>query len=157
MSTRVYLETTILSYLVARPSRDLITAANQQLTHEWWDMRRRYFDLCVSEAVLQEIRSGDAQMAALRTTLAANLPALVITDEVSALAAVITRRLALPPKAATDAVHIAVSVVHGVDYLLTWNCKHIANAEMRTRLLAVCEAHGRSLPVICTPAELMGE
>jgi hypothetical protein len=91
------------------------------------------------------------------TALAAGLPLLAITDEVIALAEALVRRGPLPPKAATDAVHIAVAAVHAVDYLLTWNCKHIANAEMRHRVLAVCEGLGHRMPVIYTPAELMGE
>lgn len=155
--SRVFVETTILSYLAARPSRDLITAANQQLTHEWWDRRRGDFALCVSEAVLREARAGDRQVAAKRTDRAAGLPLLAITDEVIALAEALVQRGPLPPQAATDAVHIAVAAVHAVDYLVTWNCKHIANAEMRHRVLAVCEECGHRLPVICTPAELMGE
>lgn len=154
---RVYLETTIFSYLAARSSRDLITAANQQLTHEWWDRRRADFMLCLSEAVLREVRAGDAQTAARRSNLTADLPVLAITDEVIALAEALVQRGPLPPTAATDAVHIAVAAVHTVDYLLTWNCKHIANAEMRPRMLAVCEQRGHRVPLICTPAELMGE
>ena len=154
---RVYLETTILSYLAAPPSRDLITAANQQLTHDWWTRRQGDFDLCVSEAVLREISAGDSQVAARRTALAASLPLLAVTPEVVALADALVRNGPLPPKAATDAVHIAVAAVHRVEYLLTWNCKHIANAEMRPRVRAVCEGRGHPVPIICTPAELMGE
>ncbi|HEX7242380.1 MAG TPA: type II toxin-antitoxin system VapC family toxin [Longimicrobiaceae bacterium] len=153
----VYLETTILSYLAARPSRDLITAANQQLTHEWWERRRSDFSLCVSEAVLREARAGDPQVAAKRDELAAGLPLLVITEEAIALAEALVRQGPLPPKAATDAIHIAVAAVHAVEYLLTWNCKHIANAEMNPLVRAVCERLGHRMPVICTPAELMGE
>lgn len=155
--SRVYLETTIFSYLAARPSRDLIAAANQQLTREWWDQRRGDFALCLSEAVLRETRAGDPPVAARREELTVDLPLLVITQEVVALAEALVRRGPLPPKAATDAVHIAVAAVHGVDYLLTWNCKHIANAEMRQRVFTVCEGRGHRMPVICTPAELMGE
>ena len=154
---RVYLKTTILSYLAARPSQDLITAANQQLTYEWWELRRGDFVLCVSEAVLCEARAGDPQIAAKRNELTASLPLLAITDEVIALAEALVRRGPLPPKAATDAVHIAVAAVHAVDYLLTWNCKHIANPEMRHQVLAVSEDRGHRLPIICMPAELMGE
>lgn len=154
---QVYLETTILSYLAARPSRDLITAANQQLTHEWWERRRTDFSLCISEAVLREARAGDPQVAAKRDELAAELPLLAITGDVIAMAEALVRQGPLPPKAATDAVHIAVAAVHGVEYLLTWNCKHIANAEMHPRVRAVCEGRGYPMPVICTPAELMGE
>jgi hypothetical protein len=153
---RVYIETTILSYLAARPSRDLITAANQQLTRAWWENRRGDFSLCVSEAVLREARAGDPQVAAKRDALAAGMPLLAVTDEVIALAEALVRRGPVPPKAATDAVHIAVVAVHAVDYLLTWNCKHIANAEMHRQVLAACESRGHRMPIICTPAELMG-
>ena len=106
---------------------------------------------------LREARAGDPQLAAQRIALAAGLLLLAITDDVVILAEALVRRGPLPLKAATDAVHIAVAAVHAVDYLLTWNCKHIANAEMRHRVLAVCEGHGHRMPVICTPAELMGE
>src|SRR3712207_1030532 len=123
MTARVYLETTIFSYLAARPSGDLITAANQRLTHEWWDTRRADFDLCVSEAVLREIRGGDAQMARKRVELANGLSSLGVTEEVDAFAEVLVRRGLVSPKDATDAFHIAVASVHEVDYLLTWNCK----------------------------------
>lgn len=153
---QVYLETTILSYLTARPSRDLITAANQQLTHEWWERRRADFHLCISEAVLREARAGDPQVAARRNELAADLQLLAITDDVVALAQALVLQGPLPPRAATDAIHIAVAAVHAVEYLLTWNCKHIANAEMHPRIRAVCTDRGYSMPVICTPAELMG-
>ncbi len=157
MLPRLYLETTILGYLGSPPSRDLITAANQKLTRQWWRHRRRDFALFVSEAVLREARAGDPQYSAKRLEYTKGMPLLATTQEVTELAQALLRRGPLPPRAATDAVHVAVATVHAVDYLLTWNCKHIANAEMQRQVRAICEGRGYRLPVICTPAELMGE
>ena len=111
----VYIETSILSYLTARPSRDLLAAAHQQITRTWWDFHRARFEVFVSQLVDEECRRGDA-----------------------------------------DAAHIALAAVHGMDYLLTWNCRHIDNAETKPIMRAVCAGHGYPCPEICTPEELMG-
>ena len=157
MKPRVYLETSVISYLTARPSRDLIVAAHQQLTREWWEKRRSNFDLFVSRAVIQEAASGDRQAAALRLKEIANLPKLALTEGAEALAVALLQRRALPPRSGTDALHIALATVHGMDFLMTWNCRHIANAEAQQAIASTCLLHGYAPPAICTPEELMGD
>jgi len=155
MKPTVYLETTIASYLTAWPSRDLVTAAHQQLTGEWWQTRRDEFEMFVSRLVLQEASGGDPGAAARRLAVLNDLPILEVTEEAASLAQELVRKVPLPARAAVDALHIAIAVVHGIDYLLTWNCTHIANAALRTEIEAVSRAHGYASPVICTPEELL--
>jgi hypothetical protein len=153
----LYLETTIPSYLTSRPSRDLIIAGHQQITKEWWMGRRSQFDIYISQLVIDEAEAGDA--AAMRDRLKAiqRLPLLEITSEVEELAAAIIASGAIPRKAATDAAHIAIAAVHRMDFLLTWNCAHIANAAIARTVAGVCRQSGYDCPVICTPEELSGE
>lgn len=157
MPPTVYVETSIVSYLAARPSRDLVVAARQQLTHTWWRERRPAFDLYVSQVVVDEALAGDPEAAGRRAALMAELPLLDITPEVAELAAALIERVPLPPRAGADAAHIAVAAYHGMDFLLTWNVAHIANAELRPRMEQVCRENGYSVPVLCTPDELIGE
>jgi len=152
----VYLETSIISYLAARPSRDLVTAARQQVTREWWARRRASFVVYVSEAVIAEARVGDQAAANRRTEILAKLPLLEITPEAVQLAGAIARTLRLPRRAAADALHIATAAVHAIDFLLTWNSTHIANAELRPMVEQACRAGGHAAPILCTPDELMG-
>jgi hypothetical protein len=156
MKPKVYIETTIVSYLTARSSRDLIIAAHQQLTQEWWDNRRESFDLYISQVVIQESSAGDILMAQKRLEALETFPLLDLRLEAVALARALVEKGPIPDKAKMDALHIAVATVHGMDYLLTWNCKHIANAEMQTAVAAVCRAAGYEPPVVCTPEELLG-
>jgi hypothetical protein len=156
LKARLYLETTVPSYLTAWPSRDLIRASHQQITREWWETRRSDFELFISQLVLDEAAAGDPEAARARLVVLANVPLLDLTEEVSSLALALVSSLALPVKATTDAAHIALAAVHGIHFLLTWNCAHIANAEMSTTIHAVCREHGFTAPVICTPEELMG-
>jgi hypothetical protein len=128
MKHRVYIETTIVSYLTARPSRDLVVLAHQQVTQEWWDARRHAFDLFVSQLVVREASSGDSDAALRRTELLQTFPMLELNDAALHLARTLLKRNAVPQKAIEDALHISVATAHGMDYLLTWNCKHIANA-----------------------------
>ena len=156
MKQKVYIETTIPSYLAGRPSRDLVIAGNQELTREWWDGRREVFDLYVSQFVLDEAKDGDAEAARRRLDILDGLAELAINEEAVHLAEKLVFEGIVPPKAATDAAHIAVAAVNEMDYLLTWNCRHIANAEIMKRIYSLCEGEGYNCPVICTPAELMG-
>jgi len=156
MLFKVYLETTIISYLAARPSKDLITAAHQQLTHEWWQDRREDFDLFSSQLVVQESSAGDVAIAQSRLQLLSAIPLLVVNQACVSLGRALVDRGPIPQKAAVDALHIAIATVHGMDYLLTWNCKHIANAEMQTAVNRICRHDGYEPPVICTPEELLG-
>ena len=157
MKSRLYVETSVISYLAARPSRDLIVAAHQQITHEWWDIRRFEFDLSLSQLVLTEAKFGDPGVAAARLQLLQGIPLLDIHDEVAELAQQLLSAGYLPRKAAQDAIHIAIAAIHGMDYLLTWNCKHIANAHMRPRIERLIHIAGYHVPVIATPEELPGE
>jgi len=126
---KVYIETTIVSYLRARPGSDLIIAAHQQLTRDWWRNRRADFDLFISQAVIEEASAGDPQAAADRLQVLAQIRVLGLNESALQLARALVSKGPLPEKAAVDALHIALATVHGMDYLLTWNCKHIANAE----------------------------
>ncbi len=154
MSPKVYLETTIPSYLTAWRSRNLIRAAHQEATREWWEGRSR-FELYVSQVVVNEAARGDSEAAKERLEALAGIPILDVTEDAEALAENLVERGPLPRKAAVDALHIGVATVHGMDYLLTWNCTHIANAATRGEIEAVCRESGLAPPIICTPIELM--
>lgn len=156
MRNTLYLETTIFSYLAARPSRDLIVAAHQQLTHEWWADQRQEFGLYASELVRQEAAAGDPEAAARRLELLESCELLATTKEALRVAEALVEQKAVPAKVAEDAAHIAIAAVNGMDYVLTWNCKHIANARLQRAIEAVCAGQGYQLPVICTPEELTG-
>jgi predicted nucleic acid-binding protein len=134
----------------------LIRAGHQQLTKEWWQTRRAGFDIYISQFVLDEAAAGDAEAARERLAALQGLPILDVSEEVVNLARALNASLALPEKAVTDAAHIATAAVHGMHFLLTWNCAHIANAEMFVAIERVCQENGFSCPVICTPEELMG-
>jgi predicted nucleic acid-binding protein len=155
---RVYLETSFVSYLTAVPreSRDPITAAHQQITIEWWARRREDFDLVVSQIVVDEIQRGDSSIAKNRLEAVASLPRLLVTDQATTLARNIVAKGFLPQKAFPDALHIAIATVHQVEYLLTWNCKHIANVEVLPRIANLLDSLNLVLPIICTPEELLG-
>ena len=157
MAPKIYLETTIISYLAARPSKDLITAAHQQVTRDWWQNRRRDFDLFSSQLVIQESSAGDAAVAQTRLQLLSDISLVQVNVDCVSLARALVERGPIPEKAAVDALHIAIATVHGMDYLLTWNCKHIANAEMQTAVNRICRSAGYEPPVICTPEELSGD
>jgi predicted nucleic acid-binding protein len=153
----VYLETSFISYLVARPSRDVIVAGHQQTTQEWWDNRRSQFECSASQVVIDEASVGDATEIQKRLAIISGLPILKVTAEAEVLAQAIMAAGVLPPHAGRDAVHVAVAAIHAIDYLLTWNCKHLANAQISRRIALVCEKLKQQMPVICTPEELMGE
>jgi hypothetical protein len=153
----VYLETSLVSYLVARPSRDLLVAAHQQVTQDWWASRRGEFECSVSQVVIDEASAGDPAEVQKRLAIIGGLPALEITEAAESLTEAIIAAGILPPRAVRDAGHVAVAAVHAIDYLLTWNCKHLANAQISRRIAVVCERLGHRMPIICTPEELMGE
>lgn len=153
---KVYVETSVISYLTARPSKTILGAAHQQITAAWWEQRFKY-ELLISESVLTECGAGDPDAAQSRLAVVANLPLLIITENSLQIAEALLERDIIPPKAAEDALHIAVATVYGVDYLLTWNCRHIANPEIQRNIAAYLEQVGLCLPFICTPEELLGE
>lgn len=153
MASKVYVETSVVSYLTAFPSRDIVVAAHQQITHQWWAARDK-FELYVSEAVLAEASAGDPSAAARRMASVAALPVLAISNEAADLAARLVEAGILPRKAFVDALHVAAAAVHGMDFLLTWNCTHIANARVRAKVEERCRSLGLQPPIICTPEEL---
>ncbi len=157
MSETVYIETSILGYLTARSTKNLILAANIEVTKDWWESRRSAFTLYISKVVLDEVARGDPEIAANRLEILNGVPLVELNQAVRNLAAQFLSRSNLPPKASDDAVHIAAATVHGLDYLLTWNCKHIANAQIQRKLEEISFDFGYQLPVICTPYELLGD
>ena len=153
---KIYLETSVISYLTARPSKTIIGAAHQQITLAWWELRHQY-ELFVSESVLRECGAGDLDAAQKRLAMVRDVPLLTITEQALDIAQALVSEKIIPTKAAEDALHIAIATLNGVDYLLTWNCKHIANPEIQRNIAAYLEKVGLFLPFICTPEELLGD
>ena len=153
----VYIETTIVSYLVARPSRDLILAAHQETTREWWRQERLQYRCVTSDEVLREASMGEPEMSRRRLEELAGMALLRVDDAVRLLARDMLKEQLLPPAVVSDATHAAVASLHRVDYLLTWNCRHLANPHLQKKLRAFMAARGLVLPEICTPIELAAE
>ena len=157
MRSRLYVETSVISYLTARPSRDAIALSHQQLTREWWERASSEFDLFASRLVVAEAQMGDTEAAAARLAVLEPITLWAETVERRSLAQKLLVAGGLPLKAASDALHIGIAAVHGMDYLVTWNCKHIANARMLRFVAETCRSAGFEPPVICTPEELAEE
>ena len=157
MKPKLYLETTIPSYLTSWSSRDLIIAGHQQITREWWEKRRGDFDIYISQFVLDEVSAGDPFAAHQRIKAVKGLALLDITPEVGPLARSILDLGLIPPRSATDAAHIAIAAVHGIQFLMTWNCVHLANAVIAQKVAGICVRNGFACPTICTPEALLGE
>ena len=157
MTKTIYIETSIIGYLTARPSKNLIVAANAEITRDWWDTQRNSFTIYISQLVLQEAAKGDPEMVNKRIEVLNNFPLLDITEPVQNLAQEFQKQSNLSPTAAYDTVHIATATVYGLDYLLTWNCKHIANPYIQKKLSQIADSLGYELPTICTPYEMLGE
>jgi hypothetical protein len=153
----VYIETSIPSYMTARPSRDVRAAAWRDITVQWWDTARRRYDLYTSEIVVAEAREGDAGAAERRIDALRGIPELVVDAEVESLAARLIAGGGFPPAAEFDALHVALAAVHTVDFLLTWNCRHINNADTKPTIRSICALAGYVCPEICTPQELLPE
>ncbi len=151
----VYLETSVIGYLASRRSADIVTAGKQQITHDWWNIHRSRFALFVAPPVLDECSAGDPTAAAERLVFVAGITVLVISQAAQELASELMLSVPLPKKAQVDALHIAISATTQMDYLLTWNCKHIANPSLRRRIEEVINAAKLVPPVICSPQELV--
>ena len=145
-----------MSYLTARPSRDVVVAGHQQVTREWWENRRLGFSVYISPLVLHEAQDGDPEAARLRLAAIEAVQVLDVTEAAVVLGEVLVARDVIARRSAADALHISIAAVHGMDYLLTWNMSHIANAELRPQIEAVCRGEGYEPPILCTPEELMG-
>ncbi len=157
MAPKVYLETSVVSYMTSRLARDVVVLAHQQLSREWWEVRRGEFELYTSEVVVAESERGDPEAARARREILRQTRKLAASEVAEQLVPVLLRATGLPPKALADMAHIALATVHGMQYLLSWNCKHIANAAVRRTVIRTCRERGYEPPVICTPEELMGE
>ena len=156
MASLVYVETSVVSYYTARLSRDIVTAARQTITQEWWDEARERYEIYISTLVVEEAKIGDSEAARKRLTAISGLPILEINDAAEELAKRLVDEELIPETSAEDALHIALATVHGMDFLLTWNFRHINNAEMKAKIRAAIEAVGYECPIICSPEELGG-
>lgn len=155
MNPTVYIETTIVGHLTARLPSDAVVAGQMLATRKWWSESRRHFEVFTSAVVLNEASKGNPAAAADRVNLLATIPFLSIPEASADLADLLVARNALPFKARVDAAHVAIAASSGMDYLLTWNCRHLANATLRARIEQVCRERGFDPPIICTPFELM--
>ncbi len=157
MNPKVYIETSVISYLTARLSSDLIVAAHQKLTLEWWENRRVDFELYTSELVFEEARRGDPQAAQKRMMALQNISLLPLNKDTFDLADLIVSQHVLPEEAHADAVHISAAIILEMDYLLSWNCKHIANAQRQKQIIQIIRQIGyHNMPTLCTPELLLG-
>jgi len=154
MKPRVYIETSVISYLASEPSRDLIVAAHQQITRDWWRDDREQYELFASELVVSEAGAGDRAAAEKRLGMLKGLELLALTRDVREFAASLVAANVIPRKAVEDSLHVAAAIVHGMDSLLTWNCAHIANARVVDRVARIADDLGYSCPYVCTPEQL---
>ena len=154
---KIYIETSVVSYFTNRPSRDIVTAARQQVTREWWEENRHQFDIYISALVLEEAKGGDPIAAAGRLEAAKGIPVLEITGEAEDLAAALVKVGPIPESHPEDALHIALAIINGMYFLVTWNFHHINNAKMKKGIARVAEDNGYECPVICSPEGLEGE
>jgi predicted nucleic acid-binding protein len=151
----VYIESTIVSYYAASRTRDLVLAAHQEITHEWWDSVLSGFDPYISQIVFDEISRGDAEAAQRRLAAIRGFRVLEMTPDVASLAAAYFDALDIPRKARNDSFHLALAVYHGMDYLVSWNCTHISSGRVRNVVGRINDQRGYQTPIICTPEELM--
>jgi len=155
MKPTVYIESSIISYYTSRPSRDLIVAAHQQITSEWWDIVHPEVKCLVSPFVILEISAGDKEAAQKRIKVVRDLSVLELNLEIQELAETYYNALKVPEKAKLDASHLAVAVWHEIDYLLSWNCKHIVSGRVKKIIEEINNDLNLKTPVLCTPEELM--
>ena len=153
----VYVESSIISYLREKPSADILNAARQLLTARWWARGRSGYELVISQYVLDEIAAGDSALAAERLRAVEGIPVLPPAPEIPRIASAIMVQAILPVRAEVDALHIAAVAHHRINYLLTWNCSHIANARILPRIYSVLQERNLPIPIICTPEELLGD
>lgn len=154
--SKVYIETSIVSYLTARPSNNLVAAAWKKETVDWWETQRKRFALFISQVVIEEARRGDASAASRRLAALDGIEILHLDKRCVELSKALINEGGMPKKALDDALHVAVAAVHGMDFLLTWNCRHIENAETKPKIRKIIERHGYQCPEVATPTGLMG-
>lgn len=156
MKSVVYIETSVISYLASRPNRDVVIAGRQAISQDWWENQSQRFELRISALVEEEASRGDSSAAARRAAIIKNIPSLAISDLALALAETLVERRAIPKGSEDDALHIAVAATQGTDFLLTWNFKHINNAETKPLIADVVDSYGYICPLLCSPEELGG-
>ena len=156
MKPTVYIETSFISYLTSRPSRDVIIAGRQMVSHDWWKIYRHRFELRISALVEEEISRGDPEAAKYRLDRTAEIPSLSISDEATDIAGLLLFHGVLPEGSEADALHIGIAAAQGIDYLLTWNFKHINNAETKSAIIELVESYGYKCPQLCSPEEFGG-
>jgi predicted nucleic acid-binding protein len=154
MKQKVYIETSVISYLTSKPSRDIIVAGHQQTTYEWWYNSKPNFDSFISQFVIDEISSGDILASQRRLDVVGDLKELQVNYEIEKLGSIYLKLFNIPNKSKLDAFHLAVAVWYNIDYLLSWNCKHIANAIVNKKLIEINNKMGLNSPMLCTPLEL---
>lgn len=155
MKKTVYIESTVISYFVAKPSRDLIVAAHQQITQDWWESALPFLSPYISQFVISEISLGDAVASSARLKAISSFPVLEMTPEIASLANLYFKAINIPAKARSDAFHLAMAAWHGLDFMVSWNCAHIASGRVRAIVKQINGASGLATPTICTPEELM--
>jgi predicted nucleic acid-binding protein len=155
MKESIYLETTVVSYYTSKPSRDIIVLAHQEITRQWWPMAMERYNVFISEIVVEEASFGDTEAAKRRLMELKDFPHLELSDKIEEITQVYMDRLDIPEKSFRDAAHLAVASVHNIDYLVTWNCAHLANGEIIKKLMKINKSFGIDTPIICTPEELM--
>jgi hypothetical protein len=155
MKPTIYMETSVVSYLAARPSKDPVISGQQIGTRRWWKEKRRDYEIYISKLVWQEAAEGDKVAAKRRLKFIASMPWLQITRAVTGLARTLIKRKAIPPNAGNDATHIAIGAVYQIQFLLTWNFSHINNPATEELVRTVCSDHDYHCPVICAPDQLL--
>lgn len=155
MKESIYLETTVVSYYTSRPSRDIIVLAHQEITRQWWPNAMKRYNVFISEIVVEEASFGDTEAAKRRLEELKDFPHLELNNKIEEIAQVYMDKLDIPEKSFRDAAHLAVASMHNIDYLVTWNCAHLANGEIIKKLMKINESFGFYTPIICTPEELM--
>jgi predicted nucleic acid-binding protein len=154
MPASVYIESSIISYLTSRPSRDVVKAGRQAITYDWWLKSKDQYEVYISALVEEEISGGDPTAAAKRLEAVSSIPSILITSEAQLLADALVASRAVPGNSVRDALHIAIAATQGIEYLLTWNFRHINNAETKALIVRVVEADGWVCPILCSPEEL---
>jgi hypothetical protein len=152
----VYLETTIVSYYTSKPSRDIVALAHQEITKEWWPMAITRYNIFISEIVVEEAGLGDSEASKRRLEEIKDFPHLELNEKVEEMAKIYVEKLEIPESSIRDGIHLAIACIHNIDYLVTWNCKHLANGEIIKKLMKINKSLGIHTPIICTPEELMG-
>ena len=154
MKTSVYIESSVISYLTARPSNDLVKSARQAITVEWWQNEKTRFTIFVSTLVEEEISRGNPEAARRRLEVSEKIPNLSISSDAKEIAEVLISTGAVPSNSEEDALHIGIATAHGMHFLLTWNFKHINNAETKSVINKTIEGLGYIAPILCSPEEL---